>query len=188
MANHSHYLLGMVLSFALLGCGKFGPPLPPEAFAPKAVENLETSVQMEGVTLRWQSPSENRRGQELAAIDGYAVYRSLIDDFESYIEDPFDASEKLAFLPDTHIAVRDELRDAAREKGLPTRKIKVDGTLRMFSYLDKDLEPGREYVYMIVPMNQDGEEGEVSQYIRILFRGDSSEVRIIDQSTLVGEL
>ncbi len=185
-----HFYLQIIVFVlvALPGCGKYGPPVPPEALTPQSVQQLEFSAQMEGVTFTWRSPEQDRRGEELMSLDGYTIYRAAIDDFDSYIEDPFEASQELAFIPDSHIMVREDLRKEARLKGLATRKVKVSSDLKSFRYVDTDLTPGLEYVYMIVPMNQDGEEGEVSQYIRVLFRGDSSEVRMIDQSTLVGEL
>ena len=181
-------VFSIIACILLSGCGRYAPPLPPEAFSPKAVEDLQVNAALGEISFQWRSPEEDRRGKELKFIDGYEIRRAEILTWEAFVDDPEESSVKVGFVPDTHIAERERLRDEAVKAGKSTRRVKVGEDLKQFRFGDRDLTPGAEYVYMIVPMNQDDVEGEIRQYVRVLYRGDSSQVTLVDQALLAGEL
>ena len=62
----------------LVGCGRYAPPLAPEALAPHAVEDLQTTAKSEGVYFAWTASRHDVRGRDLKSIDGYRIYRKEI--------------------------------------------------------------------------------------------------------------
>ncbi len=177
---------GFILAMVVCGCGKFGNPLPPEAFSPRAVQNLQVFPELNGVKLTWNSPRDDLRGQELKTLDGYQVERKDILKASDVINSDIEFSI-LKELEDKSVKLREEQRELAREQGMPARKIKSESELEYFEFLDTEIEPGKEYLYKITPLNQGGIKGQVAQQVRVLFRGVSSVVTIIDSSK-VGEL
>jgi hypothetical protein len=72
---HWNHTLGALALVALLtvllgGCGKKGPPIPPNLTPPSGVSLLEVAADGAQVSLRWQL---NRPS---ADVTGYAIYRS----------------------------------------------------------------------------------------------------------------
>lgn len=168
----SYVLLPLLV---LVGCGKFGPPLPPEVFSPKAVDGLSVSADDAGVKLSWNSPDRDVRGDELRSLDGYLVQRREIS-----AEEDTDF-ETLETLPDVHLAALKEAREELRAKGLPTRRAKVSSDLTTFEYLDTLAEHGKNYLYKVVPTNQGGVEGEVLLFARVSFAGAASRTALMGQ-------
>lgn len=169
-----------ILVLVLSGCGKYGPPLAPEALAPRTVENLTASASLGQVQIEWQAPREDRRGEELKSIEGYEIYR-----IELLADQPLppylaleELYEKIAFIPDSHIEERERLRREARAKNQPVRRVNVAPELLEFSFVDKELEGGRRYIYQIRPVNQGGVEGDFFDTVQVFYRGDMSEVLV----------
>jgi len=167
-------LLILPLILILIGCGKYGPPLPPEVFAPASVDSLAAVATDSGVIISWFSPRVDRRGRELRSIKGYRVFRveESVDETE-----PPDFTE-LAFLPDTHIEVREQLREEARERGEIVRRVRVDSELTTFEFFDSEVMAGHSYTYKVVPVGR-GIEGDVNRQVQVLFRGETSEIEIV---------
>ncbi len=163
--------------FLLTSCGKYGPPKPPEFYSADVVRELELRPMVQGLEFRWKAPENDRRGEELRSMDGYRVFRKELKRPSDLLKD--DGYEEIGFVEDLHIRVRDERREAAEEQGLPTRKVQVEDELKRFSFLDTSPEAGKNYLYKIVPINQDGIEGATDKQFRVLFRGTSSEVQIV---------
>lgn len=173
-------LLGLA-AVALLpllgGCGKYIPPVPPEALAPLAVDDLDAIAYPDRVAFTWKAPDKDRRGKELQSIDGYAVQRKDIlkrgDETNPEIE--FD---DVGFVKDTHVEVREKLRKEAREQGKIGRTIKAPEELTEFAFSDTKVANGKTYLYQIMPQNQGGVDGVVKQVVKVQFKGAESEVVI----------
>lgn len=174
--------LVVVLSGVLLllsACGRMEPPLPPEMFSPRAVKSLEAYATLDGVTFKWIAPDDDLQGEELESLHGYYIFRKEITKDSDVLNSEIEF-EKLAVVEDTHIVIREEMREQARAEGKPARRIKAKPELKKFEYTDSTAKPGASYVYMIVPYNQDDVKGKVRQYVRVLFRGDASRLVIVD--------
>lgn len=172
-----------VVLFATSGCGRYGPPVPPEAVAPAQVETLKVSAVAEGVRFSWNSPQSDRRGESLKSLDGYRVYRKSI-------EKPSDVTDSnieftlLGTLEDTHLEALEQARAEARAAGRPAHRARVDAKLTTFEFLDKEVAPGSTYIYKVVPFNQGDVESEAFRLVRVLWRGDSSEISSVDGTTI----
>ncbi|NLF24630.1 MAG: hypothetical protein GX589_03115 [Deltaproteobacteria bacterium] len=164
-----------------LGCGRYGPPLPPEEFSPRAVQDLKVVPGLQGVDFAWSAPSSDRRGKELKEIEGYRVYRKEIVKRSDILDDSV-SFELLTSIPDSHLEVLEDLRIEARKQGQIGRKVTLDDHLLDFKYSDQTVVPGVTYLYKIVPYNQGGVEGEFLGYVKIVFRGESSEVSFLEQT------
>jgi predicted small lipoprotein YifL len=174
-----------LLTFA--GCGRLGPPLPPEVFSPQAVQQLEATASAEGVTINWEAPELDRRNRDLESIDGYQVNRieiaqasslGIIELSEPDSDDDDDDAE-LDFIEDTHLLELEKLQKEARAAGKSARKVSVDPTTKQFRFVDSSVLPGKFYRYEIVPVNQGGVEGVVDQKIEVQFRGELSQPRVM---------
>ena len=169
------------LALALLaaaGCGKYLAPIPPEMVAPKAVESLEASTTPGQVSLKWRSPEQDRRGRELQSIEGYVVRRKELvargDETNPNVE-----FTDLGFVKDMHIQARERLRKEARQQGKIGRTVKAPEDLTRFAFSDSKVQNGKTYLYQVVPQNQGGVEGVVKQVVRVVFKGDESNVVIL---------
>lgn len=177
-----------LLLFALLAaCGKYGPPLPPESFSPRAVKQLQVTADTGGVRFKWESPDADLRGAELRNMDGYYVMRKALE----HSEDATDADvpfEEIGRVSDTHVLEREKKRDGARAAGRPARRIDSDAALKKFEYTDSSAAAGKAYLYKVVPHNQGGVEGRVAQLVRVVFKGAASQISYIDESSFDEEL
>lgn len=167
---------------AVSACGRFNAPIPPELVAPEAVNSLTVEPLADGVAFTWRASDQDQRGKELKFIDGYRVNRKEVVQ-RGDETDPDVKFDEVAFLPDTHVVLRDELRKEARAKGQLGRRAKPTEDTMKFAFKDTEVSSGKTYVYQIVPINQGGVKGEVKQLIKVYFSGDKSEISIIDSST-----
>ncbi|MFN2354246.1 MAG: hypothetical protein ABR512_06960, partial [Desulfopila sp.] len=73
------------------GCGYKTPPVPPQSVVPKAITDLEYSLDEKGARLTWSYPVETIDGRELTAVNGFELYRAEIplDGFCSSCPIPF---------------------------------------------------------------------------------------------------
>lgn len=60
------------------GCGYKTPPVPPQSVVPKAIVDLDYSLDDKGARLTWSYPVETIDGRNLSAIDGFELYRAEI--------------------------------------------------------------------------------------------------------------
>lgn len=165
----------------LQGCGKYGPPLPPEAFSARAIDQLKVTSSLDGVRFEWRAPDSDIRGKELKYLDGYTIRRLVVESKGSRdIFDKLDSDgEDIAFIQDEHLEKLVQLREEAPQKKLAARKVKLDESELSFEFLDTGLEAGKTYLYEIIPMNQGDIEGQALQIVQVRFNGDLSETRII---------
>ena len=175
------YVLPLLLALSVVGCGRFKPPLPPEKFAPKAVEALTVTATDAGVLFAWSSPDEDQQGKELKSIEGYSIQRKVISQ-KGDETDPSVRFETIGFIKDSHVKVREELRAAARKEGKIGRSIKSPEEHTKFSFVDSKVQRDKTYIYQIVPENQGGTEGGIKQFARVTFRGVTSDIAMIDST------
>lgn len=171
---------------AFSGCGRYLPPLPPESFSPRSVNNLTVTADTSAVNFAWHAPEVDQRDKDLRSMDGYRIYRKLVQE-KSDLIDPNVPFEIITSISDTHIEELQKLRETAKNEGKISRKVKVDDTLKNFSFSDHDVQPGQVYAYRIIPFNQGSVEGEFNKVVKVLYRGTSSEIVLLDESKIAEE-
>lgn len=176
----SYKLILPALLLFVCGCGKYGQPLPPEVFSPRAVKSLQASGETEGVRFQWVAPDLDVRGKELESMDGYEITRKVFEGEEDFIAKKRDF-ELVGSVPDTHVEELRTMREEYRARGIPSHRASVDKEKKEFEFLDTAVTPGVTYLYRIVPVNQGGVEGEVGQFVKVIFKGDASEVTLIER-------
>lgn len=170
------------------GCGRYGPPVAPEALAPQAVPDLQVQGTTDGVTFSWRSSETDQRGKELLSLDGYRIYRAQkpqsIDkkSAEEKAEEP--EFTLVGTLEDTHLSALQKARAEARAAGKPSRRIRPDENLMKFSFVDTEVSPGVTYLYKVVPVNQGDVESDAYQLVQVLWKGESSQIALVDRSTI----
>lgn len=169
-----------IIAFVVLvaGCGRYKPPLPPEMFAPKAVDPFVVTARPDGVQFAWTGSDEDRRGKELKFVDGYAIQRKTIEETGDETN-PKISFDTIGFVKDTHVLKREELRKEARAEGRIGRTVEAPGEFMQFSYLDSTAQNGKTYLYQVVPQNQGGVDGVVRQVYRVIFKGTSSDITVL---------
>jgi len=69
---------GVVLGLALLlGCGRKGPPVPPRAVSPTAVQALRADLEEGTILVSWVRPAENSDGSPLADLREFRLSRAV---------------------------------------------------------------------------------------------------------------
>lgn len=165
----------------LTGCGRMGQPFAPEQLAPVAVRNLEVVAEPTAVLFKWESPERDRRGKELKTMNGYFVMRRIVSK-PSDMTDPDVEFERIGVIVDKHVVERDRLRKEAREANRPSHRVSVPSEMMKFEFRDSEVEAGGRYIYQIVPVNQETVEGQVRQPVKVLFRGEASEISFLDRT------
>ncbi len=147
----------LVLLLALSACGKKARPEPPEASAPEPVRFLLAKADVDAVILTWRAPEKDASGDSLEDLAGYVVKRSDYEkderpDFEEIaeVEAPLDLSDE---------APKGE-REAAK---------KVE-----YVYRDTEVEAGKTYEYVVLPINDSDVEGGAAAILRVTFIGTAS--------------
>lgn len=179
------WFLIWALGLCFGACGKYAAPRPPEDFSPREVDALQAAADLQGVQLSWRAPERDMRGRPLKSIEGYWIYRKEI----AQLSDIMDVSKPdvlLAVIPDTHLLELDKMRAEAEKAGRLTRRVKVEEEKKRFAYTDLNVQSGKTYLYRIVPFNQGGVAGHYNQLVKVLFRGDSSEIAFIPYRAFVG--
>ncbi len=171
-------LVAVMAGGVAAGCGRYRPPLPPEALAPQAVESLQVTGTTGGVRLTWAAPEKDRRGKELQEIEGYSIQRKEIKR-RGDETDPSVDFDDIGFVKDTHVEVREQMRAKAREEGKIGRTVKPPEELTLFSFSDTTAATGSTYVYQVVPENQGGVEGRILEVAKVVFKGDRSDIIIV---------
>jgi hypothetical protein len=165
----------IALTVLVAGCGRFKVPLPPEMFAPKAVETLVVTPSSQGVGFSWIASDEDMQGKELKYPGGFAIQRKTIVQ-RGDETNPDVVFEKIGFVDDSHVKVREDLRKTARAEGKIGRSIEAPSNLMEFAFVDKTAVQGATYIYQIVPVIKGNVEGGIGEVIRVVFRGSASDV------------
>jgi len=168
-------VLGAAVCLQVVGCGRYVAPITPEELAPSAVESLAVTTTDKEVVFTWVASDKDRRGKELKSAEGFAVERKeLVHRGDE--TDPTVEFKRMGFLKDTHVEVRDKLREEARASGKIGRTVKAPEDVMKFTFTDSTPIVGKTYVYQIVPQNQGAIDGQVGQMVKIVFQGAKSTV------------
>ena len=141
----------LVLIIAVSGCGRKGPPKPPEDFAPNPVLNLNVEGSVTGIKLSWEAPpaDPDKDEEDLKALSGFVVEKCL------YSKEGDDDFQEIGEI-----------------------KIQV-ATETKFTFNDTKVEPGKIYNYQVRPFNVDQVNGEPGQTLRVTYLGQNSRVERI---------
>ena len=143
-------IIFMLTSLSIVSCGKKNSPKPPEYLAPVAVRFFTASGVLEGINLNWLPPDKTAKGDELIDLGRFLIYRSPVEDGEA---DDFETIQEIV---------------VASEPGQAFEKDK------QYTAIDKDVKPGYEYDYFVVPVNLGGTKGGISPILRVKFVGEAS--------------
>lgn len=164
---------------SLSACGKYGPPLPPEAVSPSTISKLEVKASDNSIAFNWEAPDSDQRARPLKSIDGYRVYRKQISK-RGDIADADVSYSLLGEIKDSHLVQLNKLRMEAEAKGQPTHRVKTDPNMSKFAFEDPRLQLGAQYIYRIAPYNQGNIEGRVAKLVKVNFNGAKSEISMIN--------
>ena len=125
-----------------VGCGKKGPPVPPQRRSPPAVKDLSYTIDNQIVELSWTIEDADDRAT--SAPVGYKVFRSKLSAAESNCE-----KCPIRFTETADVPIQ-----KSSEKSKPTR-------LRF----TETLEPGYRYIYKVIAYDRDGESSQDSNSV-----------------------
>ncbi len=159
-------------------CGRYKLPLQPELLAPDGIQNVVVLPSDKDIAFSWIAADVDRRGKELKSAEGFIIERKELvargDETNTDVE--FD---RIGFLKDRHVEVREKLRKEARAAGKIGRTVKSPTQYTSFNFTDSTARKGKTYLYQIVPVNQGGTRGKVDQLIKIVFEGPQSAVVMV---------
>jgi len=170
--------LNLVL-LLLLGCGRMGRPFIPEELSAKSVRELIVTPQKTGITFEWKAPTEDVKGRPLRSLDGYAVMRVEVDATTSLDPDQLEF-KPVEVVQDKYLAQLKAEQKRAIVEGIPLRKVQIAENFTRHSYTDTNVESGKRYLYQITAVNQNGVYGASSQFVDLVFKGESTKVDITE--------
>lgn len=132
------------LSFLWVGCGKKGPPRPPELGSPPAVKDLSYAIHNQIVELSWTVPGAADRSASSPV--GYKVFRSKLSVEESNCE-----KCPIRFVEIGDIPV--QMKQSKTPKPTKMRFTEV-------------LEPGYRYIYKVIVYDADGKGSKDSNTVK----------------------
>ncbi len=156
-------LLFALASVFLFSCGRKENPRPPEETAPSSVQFLTVVSEVDAIVLRWEAPTTNAKGDPLIDLAGFAVKRRELEKDE---EVSFELLKRV-MLPQFK---KDDPK-AAEPK------------MTKFAYRDEEVQPGKRYEYIVVPINESRVEGVSSTLIRVTFIGETSVIETLQLPT-----
>lgn len=153
-------LVGLIF-FWFSSCGRKGSPVPPENFAPSAVRFLSAQSEDNFIMLSWEVPLTQANGVPLQDLAGFNVRRNKLIENEQ---------PHFLFLEDVKVGLpSDVARDEEKNKVSPTQPKIPEGS--KYSFRDQDVKAGEVYEYMVIPYNEAGIEGVVTNGVRVKFSG-----------------
>jgi len=150
----SRLLLSLAFYFSIatflttFGCGKKGPPLPPDTLVPEAVAGLYAEGRPGGLLISWFLPEENSDGSGLVDLAGFKLYKRK--DNEKCPDCP-------SYFPE-YFEIDLELREGYYLKG------------KSFYFMDGLVDDGGSYSYKVAPFNKSGYFGDFSDVLDAEFR------------------
>lgn len=140
-------ILLIILLFAA-GCGRKGPPKPPEEIAPQAVRFLEVQPSERGVKLRFQAPLKTVGGDEIIGLKLFTIGRRSLGK---------DASERFLSIAELEFDVTIH-----------------NPKSQWFEYEDKTIVTGGQYEYVVVASDDSGYVSKSPYILRVTFLGANS--------------
>jgi hypothetical protein len=154
--RYSSLITTLLVSLCLsIGCGRKAAPSAPEVRAPRAVVDLDVKGVLEGVYFSWKAPSKNAKGEKLFDLVSFELKRRIVDTASG--------SKRFDSVASIELGEQDLLRISKGET--------VDTE---FTFLDRNVEAGAQYDYILVPVNDSGVEGVSDSLVRVSFVGESS--------------
>ena len=138
--------LRLVLFVALslcAACGKKGPLIPPDGFAPAPVSALQVAQQGEHFRISWLAPEQSLRGQGSTALAGFRLYRHEVRSPND--ECPTCGADDLLI----KTVDLEYLQDVTRVGNL-------------FVVIDGDVKLGKSYQYQVTAFEKGGAENRDS--------------------------
>jgi len=136
-----------VVLLLCLACGKKGPLIPPDLYAPPPVSVLHVIQQGEAFRISWRAPELERRGEGNSPPAGFRIYR------------------REAYSPGDECSVCgvEELLIRTVELKYP-RDVERVGNL--FVVVDGDVRIGKSYLYQVTPFEESGVESRDSVRVK----------------------
>lgn len=85
----------LLLITLVTGCGKKMPLVPPQKLVPVSINDLQYSLDENGVTLKWSYPVKMENGDPLQAVASFEVYRAAIQEKDFCRECPVQYEEPI---------------------------------------------------------------------------------------------
>lgn len=159
------------MSFTV-ACGKYGPPLPPSAYAPKAVEGVLITLVGENLNISWSMPSKDRRGKSLQSLDEVSLYSRLLPSPTAQVTTLDDFSEAQSFKVIGFEAKSDRATTIA--PGVVANDVPKTVTTSA-GILSIQAPPVNHPIQLILlPKNQDGELGDATSIYQVTRKSDGS--------------
>ena len=122
------------------GCGKKGPPLPPDSLVPEAVTGLAAAGKPAGLLISWILPEKNSDGTDLVDLSGFKLYKRTEDKR---------CPECPSYFPE-YAEIDLEMRTGYLLRG------------RTVYFADNQVESGGKYFYKVAAFNKNGYFGAFS--------------------------
>ncbi|OEU45099.1 MAG: hypothetical protein BBJ60_01220 [Desulfobacterales bacterium S7086C20] len=138
----------MLLAFLLFhgGCGRKGPPVPPETVIPPAIKDLKAEVIGEKVWLNWSVPTKD--GSVFDGIEGFKVFR----------HEAGDSTETCSGCPIPFSGLAEIKLDSSE----PAR---IEGNV--VTFYDR-VKPGYKYAYKVKVYHKSGGVSNDSNIVKVL--------------------
>ncbi len=140
-------LLMAVMALLLVGCGRKGPLVPPEAMVPAPIADLRVEQQGERISVSWSQPGREEGGGPLKDLAGFRVFRREV----------LPPGEDCEECPTAYRLIRtvdpEYLEDVVRVGNA-------------YTFVDRGLETGKTYQYKVVAFKTDGSESKQSNLAR----------------------
>lgn len=171
---------------ALIGCGRYGPPVPPSALAPETPKSTSARVEAPNtVVISWANPSNDRRGKGLLSLDGISIYRrklpSVLEVSESASDWELVKEEKI-----TNFAAKSQASSAPGPLAAVSTNAPKNESTNVQTLLEyRDTLPTIDgvYQYVLHASNQSGVEGDTSDIFQVsMFKNGTNEVVVIPNS------
>ncbi len=188
-----HTVIGLaacaLIISTVMSCGRYGPPLPPEAYTPATVDNFLASPSPDGIVLTWNTPDKDRQGEDLEELTHYDILRSNTEDLLNFLKDPIVNSEVVGRVYSKNYELLLKRKSEARAKKEPSRMLENPDSFSKFSFADNSLSAdatnlGKTFIYSVVPYGREGLPGEVLWFTKITYDGDKSIVEMLSQNAL----
>lgn len=140
-------LTTMISVLLLAGCGRKGPLVAPEAFAPGTVDTLTVEQKEERFFVSWTAPARDAGGRPLKDLAGFRLYRREVLPPEEDCEE----------CPTAYRLVKVVDLDYLQE-------VKVYGN--RYFLADTGIENGKTYQYKVIAYRRDGSESAPSNRAR----------------------
>jgi hypothetical protein len=145
-----------VAGLALAGCGKKGPPVPPEVRLPAMPAAVHGAIDEQAVMVSWTAPGTRMDGSRLRRVARYRVFRR---------EEDASGPPKSAMLSSGRVVGYDEVAAIATDAPAPAT---VQGS--SVTWVDhRPLAPGRRYVYVVTAEDELGRSSAPSERLVVPF-------------------